>query len=220
MMNKGTSSFVCQACGAVAGKWAGRCDNCGAWNTIVEEAPRRPVSGGKGASLPKGRSGELVGLKGDSARPGRGSRPASPNSIGWRAAASWPGSGVLIGGDPGIGKSTLLLQALAALARSGANGSSTVSGEEAIAQVRLRAERLGLADAPVLLASVTNVSDILATLNDMKPPAVVVIDSIQTLWSPVIEASPGTVSQLRGRLGSPDPLRQAEGHRPSCWSAM
>jgi DNA repair protein RadA/Sms len=107
-----------------------------------------------------------------------------------------PGSGVLIGGDPGIGKSTLLLQALAALARKGERV-VYISGEEAIAQVRLRAQRLGLDDAPVLLATETNVSDIIATLNEDKPPAIAVIDSIQTLWAPSIEAAPGTVSQLK-----------------------
>jgi DNA repair protein RadA/Sms len=107
-----------------------------------------------------------------------------------------PGSGVLIGGDPGIGKSTLLLQALAALARKGERV-VYISGEEAIAQVRLRAQRLGLDDAPVLLATETNVSDILATLLEEKPPAIAVIDSIQTLWAPSIEAAPGTVSQLK-----------------------
>ena len=107
-----------------------------------------------------------------------------------------PGSAVLIGGDPGIGKSTLLLQAMAALARQGRRV-VYVSGEEAIAQIRLRAERLGLSDAPVLLAAETNTSDIVATLNDGDVPDVVVIDSIQTLWSPVIESAPGTVSQLK-----------------------
>jgi DNA repair protein RadA/Sms len=107
-----------------------------------------------------------------------------------------PGTGVLIGGDPGIGKSTLLLQALASLARKGERV-IYVSGEEAIAQVRLRAQRLGLDDAAVLLATETNVSDILATLNEGEPPAIAVIDSIQTLWSPVIEAAPGAVSQLK-----------------------
>ncbi|MBC8036095.1 MAG: DNA repair protein RadA, partial [Rhizobiales bacterium] len=94
------------------------------------------------------------------------------------------------------GKSTLLLQGLAALARRGQRV-IYVSGEEAIAQVRLRAQRLGLDDADVLLATETNVSDILATLNEGAIPVAAVIDSIQTLWSPVIEAAPGTVSQLK-----------------------
>ncbi len=145
--------------------------------------------------MPKGRASRLVGLKGES--------PAPPRIVTGLAELDRvsgggfvPGSGVLIGGDPGIGKSTLLLQALAALARKGERV-IYVSGEEAIAQVRLRAERLGLDDAAVLLATETNVSDILATLNEGSAPSAVVIDSIQTLWSPVIEAAPGTVTQLK-----------------------
>ncbi len=194
-MAKSASSFVCQSCGSAASKWSGRCDNCGEWNTIVEEKGTAPVSGAKGASLPKGKPSRLVGLRGES--------PPLPRiqtgiaELDRVAGGGFvPGSGVLIGGDPGIGKSTLLLQALASLARTGARV-IYVSGEEAIAQVRLRAQRLGLDDANVLLATETNVSDILATLNEGEPPAIAVIDSIQTLWSPVIEAAPGTVSQLK-----------------------
>jgi DNA repair protein RadA/Sms len=187
--------YVCQSCGAVSSKWSGRCDNCGEWNSIIEEPQSAPVSGAKGASHPKGRAAKLVALKGDEA-------PAPRIETGIaeldRVAGGGfvPGSGVLIGGDPGIGKSTLLLQALASLAKQGKR-TVYMSGEEAIAQVRLRAARLGLAEAPVLLGAETNVSDILATLKDDEPPATVVIDSIQTLWSPVIEAAPGTVSQLK-----------------------
>ncbi len=194
-MAKSASSFVCQSCGSAASKWSGRCDNCGEWNTIIEEKTSAPVSGAKGASLPKGKASRLVGLRGES--------PPLPRiqtgiaELDRVAGGGFvPGSGVLIGGDPGIGKSTLLLQALASLARTGARV-IYVSGEEAIAQVRLRAQRLGLDDANVLLATETNVSDILATLNEGEPPAIAVIDSIQTLWSPVIEAAPGTVSQLK-----------------------
>lgn len=194
-MAKSASSFVCQSCGSAASKWSGRCDNCGEWNSIVEEKSSAPVSGAKGASLPKGKASRLVGLRGES--------PPLPRiqtgiaELDRVAGGGFvPGSGVLIGGDPGIGKSTLLLQALASLARTGARV-IYVSGEEAIAQVRLRAQRLGLDDANVLLATETNVSDILATLNEGEPPAIAVIDSIQTLWSPVIEAAPGTVSQLK-----------------------
>jgi DNA repair protein RadA/Sms len=192
---KASSSFVCQACGTVVGKWAGRCDSCGAWNTLIEEAPADPaLIAGRGC-LPKGRKGQLVGLKGETPVPRR-LRSGIEELDRVAGGGFVAGTGALIGGDPGIGKSTLLLQALSALA---SRGEQVVyfSGEEAIAQVRMRAERLGLADAPVLLASLTNVADILATLDIAKPPAVVVIDSIQTLWSPLIEASPGTVSQLR-----------------------
>jgi DNA repair protein RadA/Sms len=189
------SNFVCQSCGGVSSKWSGRCDNCGGWNTVIEEPLATPLSGAKGAALPKGRPTRLVGLRGESP-------PLSRIITGIaeldRVAGGGfvPGSGVLIGGDPGIGKSTLLLQALAALARKGERV-VYISGEEAIAQVRLRAERLGLDDSAVLLATETNVSDILATLNEAAAPAAAVIDSIQSIWSPMIEAAPGTVSQLK-----------------------
>ena len=189
------SNFVCQSCGGVSSKWSGRCDNCGGWNTVIEEPLAIPLSGAKGAALPKGRPTRLVGLKGESPSPPRIVTGIAELD---RVAGGGfvPGSGVLIGGDPGIGKSTLLLQALAALARKGERV-VYVSGEEAIAQVRLRAQRLGLDDSAVLLATETNVSDILATLNESSPPTAAVIDSIQTIWSPMIEAAPGTVSQLK-----------------------
>ncbi len=108
-----------------------------------------------------------------------------------------PGSAVLMSGDPGIGKSTLLIQTAATIARS--NGDVVyVSGEEAAGQVRLRAARLGIADAPIRLASETSVRDILTTLGAGEPPALLVIDSIQTMHSDTIEGAPGTVSQVRG----------------------
>lgn len=194
-MVKSASSFVCQSCGAASSKWAGRCDSCGEWNSIIEEKGAAPVSGAKGASLPKGKASRLVGLRGETPAPPRVQTGIAELD---RVAGGGfvPGSGVLIGGDPGIGKSTLLLQALASLARKGERV-IYISGEEAIAQVRLRAQRLGLDDSAVLFATETNVSDILATLNEGSAPAIAVIDSIQTLWSPVIEAAPGTVSQLK-----------------------
>jgi DNA repair protein RadA/Sms len=194
-MAKSNSHFVCQSCGTASSKWSGRCDGCGAWNSIIEEAREAPASGAKGQALPRGRASKLFGLKGDNAAPPR-ITIGMPELDRVAGGGFVPGSAVLIGGDPGIGKSTLLLQALAALARKGQRV-VYVSGEEAIAQIRLRAERLGLSDASVLLAAETNTSDIIATLSDGEPPAVVVIDSIQTLWSPVIEAAPGTVSQLK-----------------------
>ncbi len=108
-----------------------------------------------------------------------------------------PGSAILMGGDPGIGKSTLLLQAAAKVASAG-GAAVYISGEEASDQVRLRADRLGLGKAPIMLASATSVRDILTTLNTMGTPALVVIDSIQTMYSDQIEGAPGTVSQVRG----------------------
>ncbi len=194
-MAKVSSDFVCQSCGTTHAKWTGRCDGCGSWNSIIEEAREAPAAGAKGQALPKGRATRLHALKGDTASPPRIETGVSELD---RVAGGGfvPGSAVLIGGDPGIGKSTLLLQALASLARKGERV-IYVSGEEAIAQVRLRAQRLGLDDAPVLLAAETNTSDIIATLNEGTLPSIVVIDSIQTLWSPVIESAPGTVSQLK-----------------------
>ncbi|MGB8532677.1 MAG: DNA repair protein RadA, partial [Pseudolabrys sp.] len=107
------------------------------------------------------------------------------------------GSVLLVGGDPGIGKSTLLIQAAAALARAG-HRAVYISGEEAVAQVRLRAERLGLRDSAVELAAETAVEDIIATLSEGKAPRLIVIDSIQTMWTDTVESAPGTVTQVRG----------------------
>ncbi|MDX1268903.1 MAG: DNA repair protein RadA, partial [Oceanisphaera sp.] len=195
-MGKITLRFACQSCGAIYTKWAGRCEACGEWNSLAEEnAIEAPVSGAKGATMPKGRATRLVGLEGETPAPERiltGIKELDRVAGGGFV----PGSGILIGGDPGIGKSTLLTQALASLANNG-HKAVYISGEEAIDQVRLRARRLGLGKSPVLLAAETNVSDIIATLNEGEPPSVVVIDSIQTLWSPVIESAPGTVTQLR-----------------------
>ncbi len=186
-------AFTCTACGAAHAKWAGRCDACGAWNTVVEEAPLGAAPGRPRVGV-RGRAVPLVPLAGSEPAP-----PRHASGIGEfdRALGGGlvPGSAVLVGGDPGIGKSTLLLQAAAALARAGAPA-IYISGEEATAQVRMRAARLGLADAPVRLGAETAVADILATL-DAERPALAVIDSIQTLWSDTIDAAPGSVAQVR-----------------------
>ncbi|MEM8648365.1 MAG: DNA repair protein RadA [Pseudomonadota bacterium] len=191
-MAKTTSRFVCQACGAETRKWSGKCESCGEWNSISEEAVTSALGGG---TSPKGRRITLTGLKGEAEAP-----PRLATGIGELDRVTGgglvPGSALLVGGDPGIGKSTILLQAVASLSKAGPRV-VYISGEESIAQVRLRAERLGIADADVLLAAETNVPDILATLSDGPAPAVVVIDSIQTLWTPAIESAPGTVSQVR-----------------------
>ena len=126
----------------------------------------------------------------------RGSPPGLPEFDRVTGGGLVRGSVLLVGGDPGIGKSTLLIQVAAALARLGQR-SVYISGEEAVAQVRLRAERLALSDAKVELASETSVEDILATLSSGKTPRLVVIDSIQTMWTDVAESSPGTVTQVR-----------------------
>lgn len=194
-MAKQTDTYICQSCGAVYGKWQGRCDECGEWNSIELEASEAAPPGGHSAkSSGRGNKLELVSLKGDVAK-----EPRIPTSNAEfdRAAGGGlvPGSALLIGGDPGVGKSTLLLQVAAGLAKGGSKV-VYISGEEAVAQIRLRASRLGLEDAPVHLASATSLKDILATVKAEKPD-VMIMDSIQTTWSDALPAAPGTVTQVR-----------------------
>ena len=192
-MAKSTARYVCQNCAAVYPKWAGRCDACGEWNTLVEEAVEaRPGPAGKAGT---GRRVTFVGLQGTTAPPPRAEVGiAELDRV--LGGGFVPASVVLVGGDPGIGKSTLMLQAAAILARAGKRV-MYVSGEESIDQVRLRARRLGLSDAPMELAAAINVRDITATLEAEKDLTLVVIDSIQTMWLDSIESAPGTVAQVR-----------------------
>ena len=192
-MAKPAHRYVCQACGAVTGKWAGRCEACGEWNTIVEEA----VEAGPGALKPGAKASRLsfVGLEGSSEPPPRAQTGIAEldRVLGGGLVQA---SAVLVGGDPGIGKSTLLLQAAASLARAGRRV-LYITGEESIDQIRLRARRLGLADATLSLAATINVRDIGAALEGAGDAALVVIDSIQTMWLDSIDSAPGTVSQVR-----------------------
>jgi DNA repair protein RadA/Sms len=194
---KAQARFACQQCGALAPKWAGRCEACGAWNSMVEELPRAAVP--KGLGQGGGRRGghlDFVALRGETAGPPRlltGIAELDRVCGGGLVA----GSTILVGGDPGIGKSTLLLQAAAALAARGSDA-AYITGEEAIDQVRLRAERLGVADTPVRLASAASVRDIMAALDHKGAPDLVVIDSIQTMYLDTLDSAPGTVSQVRG----------------------
>ena len=193
-MAKAKRRYVCQACGSEASRWQGQCDDCGEWNTLAEEASAT-VFEMKHHLRSGGRSVELSGLDSDIKLPERASTGIAEfdRALGGGLV---PGSATLLGGDPGIGKSTLLLQAAANLARRGLSV-AYISGEEAVDQVRLRARRLGLGDAPVQLASATSVRDILTTISKGSPPALLVIDSIQTMHSDLIEGAPGTVSQVR-----------------------
>jgi DNA repair protein RadA/Sms len=194
-MSRRAPSFVCQNCGAAYGRWQGKCEACGEWNTIAEEAAALERST-PGRAPRKGRVFALEPLAGDvHEAPRLSSGIAELDRV--TGGGFVRGSVVLVGGDPGIGKSTLLLQGAASLARSG-HRAIYISGEEAVAQVRLRAERLGLADATVELAAETSVEDIIATLSEKKTPRLIVIDSIQTMWTDMVEAAPGTVTQVRG----------------------
>lgn len=195
-MAKPTRTFVCQSCGAVYNQWQGKCDACNAWNSISEETGGGTTSGApKGLSKGKGNSMELLSLD---TPPVALPRIMSGIAELDRAFGGGlvPGSAILVGGDPGIGKSTLLLQALGALAKNGTD-CLYISGEEASAQVQMRAVRLGLTGVPLSLGTETSLRNILTTLDSGKPPAVVVIDSIQTMFADTVEAAPGTVTQVR-----------------------
>lgn len=194
-MAKNRSVFICQACGGTHNRWNGKCEACGAWNTIVEEASSAPVAKGATVSARGGRTIALEGLTGPT-----GEAPRLKCGIGEfdrvTGGGFVRGSAILLGGEPGIGKSTLLIQAAAALGRAG-HRVAYISGEEATAQIRMRAERLGLSDAAVELGAETNIEDILTTLSSGPVPKLVVIDSIQTMWTSAVESAPGTVTQVR-----------------------
>jgi DNA repair protein RadA/Sms len=199
---KARTQFICQNCGTVHSRWAGKCDACGEWNTIVEEDPTGGIGGGPGRQPKnKGRAVALTTLSGeieDAPRILSGISELDRVTGGGIVR----GSALLVGGDPGIGKSTLLMQAASALARKG-HSVIYVSGEEAVAQVRLRAQRLNAADTDVKLAAETNIEDILATLSmERQRPDLVILDSVQTLWTDSAESAPGTVTQVRAAAQS------------------
>jgi DNA repair protein RadA/Sms len=193
-MAKPKRRYVCTECGSVSSRWQGQCADCSQWNTLVEDVPATVFSTRHDLST-GGRPVIFETLDAPTA-------PLTRRTTGLaefdRALGGGlvPGSAILMGGEPGIGKSTLLLQASALIARTGAQV-VYVSGEEAAGQIRLRASRLGLADAPIRLAAATSVRDILTTLYAEEPPALLVVDSIQTMHSDTIEGAPGTVSQVR-----------------------
>ncbi len=196
-MAKSTTAFVCQSCGTTHAKWSGKCEGCGAWNTLVEESVASPPGGlAAPASGSKTRTGTVEFSPLDSSDP-----PPPRLSTGIDELDRVFGGGiarssaVLVGGDPGIGKSTLLLQAAAAMAKAGTKA-IYISGEEAISQIQGRARRLGVSAAPVQLAAETDLRSILKALK-ASAPEVVVIDSVQTLWSDSLEAAPGSVGQVR-----------------------
>src|SRR5216683_2689899 len=196
-MARALARYVCQQCGTAQPKWAGRCDDCGGWNTLVEEAVRESAPKGLGSG--KGRKLAFVGLDGVAqAMARRLSGMAEFDRV--CGGGLVPGSALLVGCDPGIGKSTVLLQVVAALSAGKAGERlrcAYISGEESLDQVRLRAARLAVAGAPVQLAAATSVRDIVASLDHAEPPDVVVVDSIQTMYVDTLDSAPGTVSQVR-----------------------
>jgi len=190
--------YACQSCGAVHAKWSGQCVACGAWNSLAEEVTSRPPGALAPARGGKGRGLAFEGLEAHS--------PPAPRIATGVAefdrvcgGGVVPGSAILLGGDPGVGKSTLLLQVAAAAALRGA-ACAYISGEEAVEQIRARAHRMGLGEAPVKLAAETALRDIIDGLRRERFD-LVVIDSIQTLWSDAHEAGPGSVTQVRACAG-------------------
>lgn len=193
LMARAQIAFVCQSCGASSAKWSGRCEACGAWNSILEEKGAAPL--GAARKPARGRAIALEDLTTQEQSP----RRHTTGIVEFDRVCGGglvPGSALLVGGDPGVGKSTLILQTLAAYARRGGRA-IYISGEEAMGQVRLRAARMGLADAPVLLAAATCIEDILVTLEKEPSPGIVAIDSIQTIWTSALDAAPGTIAQVR-----------------------
>ena len=189
-----SASYVCQSCGASHNKWSGKCEACGGWNTITEEGAAPPIGTSAGKRL-KGRKFALEDLKSEEAPP-----PRRVTGVGEfdrvTGGGLVPGSALLIGGDPGIGKSTIILQALGEYVKQGGHA-IYISGEESMTQVRMRAARMQLSEAPLMLGGATNVEDILATLEAGRAPGIVAIDSIQTLWTGALDAAPGTIAQVR-----------------------
>jgi DNA repair protein RadA/Sms len=190
-------TFSCQQCGGQTSQWAGQCPQCHGWNSLVEEASARA-----GAFSHRGRKEGYAGAKSNSIK--ELTQIELPNEI--RVSTGFAefdrvlgggvvqGGVVLLGGDPGIGKSTLVLQALCHLSQT--HPVLYITGEESLAQVALRAQRLGLAEAPIHLLAETHVESILAAA-EIQKPAVMVIDSIQTVYTDALQSAPGSVGQVR-----------------------
>src|SRR5215207_3006455 len=180
--------FCCSECGYATGKWLGRCPSCGAWSTLLEErAASVSPNAGRGVSRPLLR---LVDVEATDAERIPTGAPELDRVLGGGLV---PASVVLVSGDPGIGKSTLLLMALSAMSRD--KKTLLVTGEESSAQVKLRADRLGGAQDVHILAE-TNLDDVCATLESERPD-VAVVDSVQTLYAPELGSVPGSVAQVR-----------------------
>jgi DNA repair protein RadA/Sms len=189
-MARPATVFACQTCGAQSSKWLGRCPECGQWNSYVEELRGEPAR-----SAPPAQAAAAVPIAEAAAEDRPRLSTGLPGLDRVLGGGLVPGSVVLLGGEPGIGKSTLLLQAGRGLAQR-ARDVLYASAEESVQQVRLRGERLGIREEHLLVLSETDVSRVLAEA-ESRPPAVLVVDSVQAVQQPGLSSAPGTVSQVR-----------------------
>jgi DNA repair protein RadA/Sms len=193
MAKKPRSVYVCQACGAPAPRWFGRCPGCGEWNTCAEEQPRPDdTHRARSDSVAVATLRPIGELAAETHERLRTSSAEFDRALG---GGIMPGSVVLVGGDPGIGKSTLLLQMAGQVAAAGL-GVAYVSAEESGAQIAQRGRRLGAVTDDLLVMAETNLTTILDEVRRAQP-AVLIIDSIQTIYLPELESAPGTVTQVR-----------------------
>ena len=191
-VKKSVKLFVCQSCGSTHNKWQGQCENCHSWNTLVEEKINTQFY--KNAGGKKNTGGLALESLGDIQKVPERYSSGYPEFNRVCGGGLVPGSSILIGGDPGIGKSTLLLQVACQLAQN--NSCLYITGEESLEQIRLRAHRLQLAESSLCLAAGTNLADIHKTIQKEKP-SFIIIDSIQTVYSDALDSAPGTVGQVR-----------------------
>lgn len=194
-MAKAKRVYVCRECGAQTPQWAGRCADCGAWNSL-EESIQTSIKATAATNKHTGYAGQQQ----NTVQPLK--TITSQQAVRWSTGLSEldrvlggglvTGSVVLIGGDPGIGKSTLLLQAMASMAGLSGVNPLYISGEESLQQIRLRAERLQLHESPVDLLAETHAEQMMAVAQQ-RQPQVMVIDSIQTVFTELLQSAPGTV---------------------------
>ncbi|MFN7835311.1 MAG: DNA repair protein RadA [Burkholderiaceae bacterium] len=201
-MAKSKMQYVCSECGHISTKWLGQCSACQAWNTLVETAAPADLNtrSGRFASLaPRADVQQLADIQAENLPRFSSALPEFDRVLGGGLV---PGMVVLLGGDPGIGKSTLLLQSLALQSLVGATGQQPrptvlyVSGEESAGQIALRAQRLGMENAPLSVLTEIELEKIIVTLQNLQP-TVVVIDSIQTVYTTELSSAPGSVAQVR-----------------------
>lgn len=208
-MSKTKSIFVCQACGGESPRWLGQCPSCGDWNTLVEERTGGSTRHAMGAARTPSRAGTTKALRLDEVQSGRESRIMTRNGELDRVLGGGivRGSVVLVAGDPGIGKSTLMTE-LGALLQD--HKILYVTGEESPSQVKMRAERLGVTSDSFLLLSETDVESIIACVHEEQPD-LLVIDSIQTVFRADLQSAPGSVAQVRESASALIQLAKATG---------